>query len=62
MAWRVLIDTDKCTGDGECADICPMEVYEIRGGKAVAVNQSDCIGCGNCVDVCEACALTVEEK
>lgn len=62
MAFKVTVDTDKCTGDGECVDICPVEVYELQEGKAVAVNAEECIGCQSCVGVCPSDALTVEEE
>ena len=28
MGWEVDIDTDKCTGDEECVNICPVGVCE----------------------------------
>ena len=61
MSFKVTVDTDKCTGDGECVDVCPVEVYELQDGKAVAVNEDECIGCQSCVGVCPSDALTVEE-
>jgi NAD-dependent dihydropyrimidine dehydrogenase PreA subunit len=61
MGWKITIDVDKCTGDAECVDVCPVEVYELQDGKAVAVNEEECLGCESCVEVCEAGALTVEE-
>ncbi len=61
MAWNVMVDADKCTGDGECVDVCPVEVYELQDGKAVPVNAEECLGCESCVEVCEAGAVTVEE-
>lgn len=62
MAFKVTVDVDKCTGDGECVDICPVEVYELQEGKAVPVNAEECIGCQSCVGVCPSDALTVEEE
>ncbi len=61
MGWNVAVDTDKCTGDGECVDVCPVEVYELQDGKAVPVNAEECLGCESCVEVCESGAITVEE-
>lgn len=61
MSWNVIVDTDKCSGDGECVDICPVEVYELQDGKAVAVAAEDCLGCESCVEVCEFGAITIEE-
>jgi NAD-dependent dihydropyrimidine dehydrogenase PreA subunit len=62
MGYTITIDTDKCTGDGECVDVCPVEVYELQDGKAVAVNEDECLGCESCVEVCENDAITVEEN
>ena len=38
MGYKVTVDNDKCIGDGECVDVCPVEVYELQDGKAVPVN------------------------
>ncbi len=62
MGYTITIDTDKCTGDGECVDVCPVEVYELQDGKAVAVNEDECLGCESCVEVCESDAITIEEN
>ncbi|WP_419008701.1 ferredoxin, partial [Desulfovibrio sp.] len=55
------VDTDKCVGCGECVDVCPVEVYEIKDGKSEPVNSEECLGCESCVEVCETSAITVEE-
>ena len=61
MPWNVTIDTDKCNGDSECVDVCPVEVFEMQDGKAVVVNVEECLGCESCVEVCEAAAIVIEE-
>jgi len=61
MSWNVTVDADKCTGCGECVDVCPVEVYEMQDGKSAPVNAEECLGCDSCVEVCEAGAITVEE-
>ena len=61
MGWTVTVDADKCTGCGECVDVCPVEVYELQEGKSAVVNEEECLGCESCVEVCEASAITVEE-
>lgn len=61
MGYRVLVDLEKCVGDGECAEICPVEVYQIQDGHAVAVHEEECLGCESCVEVCESGAIVVEE-
>ncbi len=61
MGWEVDIDADKCTGDEECVNICPVGVIEMQGDKAVAVNLDDCLGCESCVEACTSGAITVTE-
>jgi NAD-dependent dihydropyrimidine dehydrogenase PreA subunit len=61
MAYNVQVDADKCTGDGECVDICPVSVYELQEGKSLPVNADECLGCESCVEVCPTGAITVEE-
>jgi len=33
MAWRVEVDTDKCTGDEECVNVCPVAFSRCRKAK-----------------------------
>ena len=61
MAYNVTVNTDKCVGCGECVDVCPVEVYELKDGKSEPVNYEECLGCESCVEVCESDAITVEE-
>ena len=61
MGWEIKIDTAKCTGDGACKDTCPVDVYDIKDGKAVAVNADECLGCESCVEACECGAIKVTE-
>ncbi len=61
MGWLVQVDKEKCTGDGECVDVCPVEVFELQDGKAEPVNMDECLGCESCVEVCEEGAITVTE-
>lgn len=62
MGYTVTVDVEKCNGDGECVDVCPVEVYELQGGKAVVINEEECLGCESCIEVCEQGALTIEEN
>lgn len=48
----IKIDHDKCTGAGECVDICPVDVYEIVDGKSTAPKVEECIECCACIDAC----------
>jgi NAD-dependent dihydropyrimidine dehydrogenase PreA subunit len=57
----VTVDTEKCVGDGNCVDVCPVGVYELQDNKAVVVNGDECLGCESCIEVCETGAITVTE-
>ena len=59
--YDVKVDNEKCTGGGECVDICPDEGYELQDEKSIPVNAEDCSGCESCVEVCEQEAITVME-
>ena len=48
----IKIDYDKCTGIGQCIEDCPVDVYELKDGKAVAPRVDDCIECCVCVESC----------
>ncbi|MFH1623718.1 MAG: ferredoxin [Pseudomonadota bacterium] len=62
MGWVVKVDKEKCDGDGECVDVCPVDVFEIgEDGKADPVNEDECLGCESCVETCPKEAITVEE-
>ena len=56
-AWTIKVDYDKCTGAGECVDICPAEVYELVDGKTVPKNIDECTECCSCVEVCPTEAI-----
>ena len=62
MGYNVSVDTEKCVGCGECVDVCPVEVYEIKDCKSSPENYEECLGCESCVEVCESNAITVEES
>jgi len=59
--YEVTVDEEKCTGCGECVDICPDDVYELQNEKSVPVRAEDCSGCESCIEVCEQEAITVTE-
>jgi NAD-dependent dihydropyrimidine dehydrogenase PreA subunit len=60
---NILIDEGKCTGCGECADVCPAEpnVFEIVAEKAKRVHPEECIDCGACEDACPEEAINLED-
>ncbi|MBN1889406.1 MAG: 4Fe-4S binding protein [Thermoflexales bacterium] len=66
MTYKIIVNVQKCSADGECVDICPSQMFELQevDGKKVAVfsgDPEDCTGCESCVDVCPEEALTLTE-
>ena len=55
------IDSEKCTGCKTCVDICPVQVFEMKDGKAFVKNPDACIGCRACESQCETDAIKVED-
>ncbi|MDY0062415.1 MAG: ferredoxin family protein [Myxococcota bacterium] len=54
----IKIDWDLCTGDSECVDVCPTDVYALNEeGKAEATKVDECIDCYACEDICPEKAI-----
>ena len=54
----IKIDWDLCTGDNECVDACPVEVYVLNDdNKAEASAVEECTDCYACEDVCPEDAI-----
>ena len=58
---KPIINSDKCTGCKTCVEICPVEVFAIKDGKATVKNADACIGCRACEAQCEAEAIKIED-
>lgn len=50
--YNIEVDKDKCTGCGECVDVCPSECFELVDGKSEVVNGDACVFCESCVEAC----------
>ncbi len=63
MATYFLRETDreKCTGCGQCLDICPVQVIKMEGDFPV-IDKEWCIGCGVCAVPCPASAVKLVRK
>ncbi len=58
---KIMIDNEKCTGCGTCVDTCPVEVFEIKEEKSVAVKAEECLVCRACEAQCPEAAIQVVE-
>ncbi len=53
------VNLEKCTGCGDCVEICPVEAIKIKNDKAVIIEE--CIECGVCINECQSDALSILE-
>jgi NAD-dependent dihydropyrimidine dehydrogenase PreA subunit len=61
MGFKITLDREKCTGCEECLEVCTAGVFNMRNGRAVAVNANECIGCQSCIEACEQHAISIQE-
>ncbi|HSB04000.1 MAG TPA: 4Fe-4S binding protein [Thermodesulfobacteriota bacterium] len=54
-------DEERCTGCGQCVEICPVEVIKMEGDFPV-IDRDWCIGCGVCAVPCPASAVKLVRK
>ena len=55
------IDQDKCTGCGECADVCRFNAIPVIDDQYI-VKPLNCEGCGYCDRICPTDAIAMEEQ
>jgi len=55
-----VVDSEKCTGCGICADVCPANAIKVNG-QAI-VNAEACTGCAVCVMECPNEAIVLAQK
>jgi len=55
----IALDEERCTGCKACVIICPMDLWELREGKAVLAPdyRDKCVECGSCFIACEEDAI-----
>ncbi len=58
----VKIIKEKCSGCGNCVDVCPFGVLEIKDGKAIVKDIKNCRKCGACMHACPNHAIKIDNK
>ncbi|MDK2824514.1 MAG: hypothetical protein PWQ67_1106 [Clostridia bacterium] len=60
---EIYINTEKCTGCGDCVKQCPPEILFMNENYCNVKNDiiEECLGCQSCVVVCPAEAITVKD-
>lgn len=58
-AQRPVVLSDRCTGCGKCASICPAHAIILRGGRP-RISHGHCIRCYCCHEMCTDGALSLE--
>jgi NAD-dependent dihydropyrimidine dehydrogenase PreA subunit len=66
----VAVDHDLCDGDATCAQVCPVNVFEMidspghptSNKKSDPVRESDCIYCMACETQCPPKAIKITQK
>jgi NAD-dependent dihydropyrimidine dehydrogenase PreA subunit len=54
-----LVDIDRCTGCGQCADACPVDVLAVDRDVCIVVYPDECWHCGSCRQECPAGCLEI---
>lgn len=60
---RAEVDSDKCTGCGDCRKVCFYSAVEMEG-KIAIIDKEKCVGCALCVQMCppEAIELKLDDR
>jgi len=62
---QVLLRTDRCTGDGTCARVCPSgAIAVVRDGDGWTWELTDarCVFCGLCQEACPSRAIELSNE
>jgi NAD-dependent dihydropyrimidine dehydrogenase PreA subunit len=54
------LEPSLCIGCGRCVEVCPHQVFDIEGKRALVADRDACMECGACAKNCPAAAIAVE--
>jgi len=54
------LDQETCIGCGRCLEVCPHQVFDLEGKKALIREKDDCMECGACALNCPVKAIAVD--
>lgn len=57
---KAIVELEKCTGCGDCIDICRFSAISEREDGKIAIDPISCEGCGVCSYICPVEAITME--
>jgi NAD-dependent dihydropyrimidine dehydrogenase PreA subunit len=57
-----LLDSNRCTGCGDCVPVCPADCLEMADDRPWLPRPRHCIGCSLCVLICPVDALSMRER
>ena len=57
MSYHIL--GSKCTGCGDCEDVCDADAITGKKGFIYMIDNFDCTGCGKCLEECEEEAIVL---
>ena len=58
----VKINEEKCDGCGNCIEVCPFGVFELKNGKVVVAHPEKCVKCGACMSACPNNAISINNN
>jgi MinD superfamily P-loop ATPase len=58
---KAKIDWEKCTGCGECLNVCRFEAISQRKEGEIIIDSISCEGCAVCSNICPVEAITMEK-
>lgn len=58
-----IVDRELCDACEDCIVVCPLLIFEIVDGKAMAVNSpEECTDCEACLAACVSDAITLQKS